>query len=117
MRLYKRGQYWWCSFAWQGDTIRQSARCEAKDAAAIVAQRWERARADPDHAAAAAATVSSAVAGFLAGNWAVGQACGNEENLPRNAAHWCAFLARIRRSMMWTLAVSTPSSRSERKNR
>ena len=66
MRLYKRGGYWWCSFPWAGTTIRRSTRCTARGAAMLVAQRWERERADPDHAAAAAATLEGAVGAFLA---------------------------------------------------
>ena len=66
MRLYKRGGYWWCSFPWEGQTIRRSTRCTTRGAAMLVAQRWERERADPDHAAAQAATVGGAVDGFLA---------------------------------------------------
>ncbi len=53
MRLYKRGPTWWCSFSWNGTTIRRATRCETRAAAVLVAQRWERDRADPDHAAAA----------------------------------------------------------------
>src|SRR5579883_707366 len=66
MRLYKRGEYWWCSFPWQGQTIRRSTRCSTKSAALLTAQRWERERADPDHAAAASATFGGAVNAFLA---------------------------------------------------
>src|SRR5271155_4287220 len=65
MRLYKRGEIWWCSYPWQGETIRRSTKCEAKDAALLIAKRWERERADPDHAAAEAATFGAAVDGFL----------------------------------------------------
>jgi integrase len=66
MRFFKRGEYWWCSFPWQGATLRRSTRCTTRGAAVLAAQRWERDRADPDHAAAQAATLGSAVAGFLA---------------------------------------------------
>lgn len=66
MRLYKRGQYWWCSFPWQGETVRRSTRCTTRTAALLTAQRWERERADPDHAAAASATFGGAVTAFLA---------------------------------------------------
>lgn len=66
MRLYKRGEYWWCSFPWGGQTVRRTTRCTTKSAALLVAQRWERERADPDHAAAAAATFGRAVNAFLA---------------------------------------------------
>lgn len=65
MRLYKRGEYWWCSFPWEGKTVRRSTRCTTKDAAKLVGERWERERADPDYAAAASATVRSAVDGYL----------------------------------------------------
>ena len=65
MRLYKRGPTWWCSFPWEGVTVRQSTKCATRAAALLVAQRWERERADPDHAAATAATFGGAVAGFL----------------------------------------------------
>lgn len=66
MRLYKRGEYWWCSFPWQGETLRRSTRCTTRTAALLTAQRWERERADPDHATAEAATFGGAVDGFLA---------------------------------------------------
>ena len=65
MRIYKRGAHWWCSFAWKGTTIRRSTRCTTRGAALLVAQRWERDRADPAHAAATSATLGSAVNGFL----------------------------------------------------
>lgn len=65
MRIYKRGEYWWCSFTWQSRTIRKSTRCTTRTAALLVAQRWERERADPVHAAASAATVGGAVSAFL----------------------------------------------------
>ena len=66
MRLYKRGAYWWCSFPWRGQTVRRSTRCTTRTAALLTAQRWERERADPDHAAAASATFGGAVTAFLA---------------------------------------------------
>lgn len=66
MRIYKRGEFWWCSFPWQGRTFRRSTRCTTRVAALLVAQRWERERADPDHAAAASATFGGAVSAFLA---------------------------------------------------
>lgn len=65
MRLYKPGEYWWVSFPHGGRTRRRSTRCTTRTAALLVAQRWERERADPDHAAAAAATFGGAVTGFL----------------------------------------------------
>jgi hypothetical protein len=66
MRLYKRGPTWWCSYTWNGRTIRRSTRCSTRDAALLVAQRWERERADPLHAAATSATVGGLINGFLA---------------------------------------------------
>lgn len=66
MRLYKRGEYWWVSFPYQGETVRRSTRCTTRTAALLTAQRWERERADPDHAAAASATFGGAVTAFLA---------------------------------------------------
>jgi len=66
MRFFKRGEYWWCSFPWQGQTLRRSTRCTTRGAALLVAQRWERDRSDPDYAAAQTATLGSAVVGFLA---------------------------------------------------
>lgn len=66
MRIYKRGKYWWCSFPWKGETIRRSTRCTTRAAALLTGQRWERERADPDHATAQAATFGGAVSAFLA---------------------------------------------------
>ena len=65
MRLYKRGGVWWCSYAEHGETVRRSTKCATKDAADLIAKRWERERADPDHAAAQAATFEGACKGFL----------------------------------------------------
>ena len=66
MRLFKRGEYWWCSFPWKGENVRKSTRCTTRAAALLVAQRWERERADPFHAAAASATLGGVVTTFLA---------------------------------------------------
>ena len=65
MRLYKRGEYWWASWTQDGVTIRKSTHCATRSSADLVAKRWERQRADPDHARQEAATFAGAVEGFL----------------------------------------------------
>jgi len=61
MRLYKRGPVWWARVAGQ----RRSTKCTDKQAATLVAQRWQREAADPAHAAADQATIASAAERFL----------------------------------------------------
>lgn len=58
MRLYKRGDTWWCSWPEGKRTVRKSTKCTTKDAAKLVAERWERERANPHHAAANQATLA-----------------------------------------------------------
>ncbi len=65
VRLYKRGPVWWASWTENGVTVRRSTRCGDRVAAGLVARRWERERADPDHAAANQATVATAATRFL----------------------------------------------------
>ena len=65
MRLYKRGDVWWCSWTEGGATVKKSTRCRDRGAAALVARKWERQRADPDHAASHEATVGTALDKFL----------------------------------------------------
>src|SRR5258708_7081878 len=61
MRLYKRGSTWWCSFYVDGGRVQRSTRCKDRKAAEAAARQWERAGADPDHAAANATTLSDAL--------------------------------------------------------
>jgi len=66
-RIYKRGSTWW---GWyydaSGRRITQSTKCHDRRAAEAVVREWERAAADPAHAAAHKATVSDALKRFLA---------------------------------------------------
>ena len=61
MRLYKRGKIWWLAI---GDT-RESTGLKDKGAAEILFKRRQRELADPNHAAADAATLSEAVASTI----------------------------------------------------
>lgn len=65
MRLYKRGQIWWVRWSEGGRKVRKSTGCTDKKAADIALRRWQRERADPNHAAAHQATVGTAAARFL----------------------------------------------------
>ena len=65
-RLYKRGSTWWGWFYDAGGRrVVQSTKCKDKRAAEAVVREWERAAADPDHAAANAATLADALKHFL----------------------------------------------------
>ena len=57
MRLYKRGQIWWVRWSEGGRKVCKSTGCTDKKAADIALRRWQRERADPNHAAAHQATV------------------------------------------------------------
>jgi integrase/recombinase XerC len=57
MRLYKRGKTWWVAFG--ADRI--STKCTDKEAAERWARLEQRRRADPAHAAAEAATISTGI--------------------------------------------------------
>ena len=65
MRIYKRGDKWWTSWTEGGETKRKTTGCTDRAAAKATADRWERERADPDHAAAVRATLTDAVKAFL----------------------------------------------------
>lgn len=66
MRLWKRGDVWFCSvYDASGRRHRRSTRCHDRKAAEIVARRWEQAAADPAAAAAQASTLDDALAGLL----------------------------------------------------
>lgn len=65
VRLYKRGPVWWARWTEDGVTRRKSTKCADRIAAQLVLRKWERQRADPDHAASNQATVASAAARFL----------------------------------------------------
>ncbi len=56
---------YWCSWTEGGITIRRSTRTSTREAAELVAKRWERERADPAHAAATSATLGGEAATFL----------------------------------------------------
>lgn len=65
-RLYKRGVTWWGWYYDQsGRRNNKSTKCRDKRAAEAVVREWERAAADPDHAAADAATLADALKQFL----------------------------------------------------
>jgi integrase len=71
MRLYRRRKangtwVWWASWTENGVTVRRSTRTSDKEAARLVAARWERERADPVHAAAQGATFGVEARMFLA---------------------------------------------------
>jgi integrase len=66
MRLYKRGNTWWCSFYEGSERQQRSTRCADKKAAETVAREFERAAADPASAAQNQATFADAMSSFLA---------------------------------------------------
>ena len=66
MRVYKRGKHYWASWTENGRTVRRSTRKHDRKAAELVAARWEREHADPDHAAASTAKLGEAMIRFLA---------------------------------------------------
>ncbi len=55
MRVYKRGNKWWSSWTEDGVTVRKSTGASTREAATVIAKRWELERADPHHAAASTA--------------------------------------------------------------
>lgn len=61
MRLYKRGDVWWCSFYVDGERQQKYTRCRDHKAAETAARQWERAGADPNHAAQDATSLSDAL--------------------------------------------------------
>ncbi len=61
MRLYKRGRTWWCWYFENGQRQVRSTRCRDQKAAELVARNWERDAADPRHAAARTASLTSAL--------------------------------------------------------
>ncbi len=61
MRLFKRGEVWFCWFYVEGRRTKRSTRCHDRKAAEVVAKQWERDGADPDHAAANQTTLGQAV--------------------------------------------------------
>jgi integrase len=71
MRLYrkiKRGtgkHVWWASWTEASRTIRRSTRCDTREAAQRVAERWELERVDPGYAAARAATLGGEAVTFI----------------------------------------------------
>jgi len=65
MRSYKRGRIWWLEWYEEGAKRRESTGCRDAKAAEAYRRRRERELADPTHAAADQATVSSAAIRFL----------------------------------------------------
>lgn len=65
MRLFKRGETWFCWFYAGGRRLKRSTRCHDKRAAEAVARRWEQAAASPADTAKAAATVEDALDALL----------------------------------------------------
>jgi integrase len=61
VRIFKRGDVWYCWFYANGKQVQRSTRSRDRKAAELRARQWERAAADPDYAAAEAATVSDAL--------------------------------------------------------
>jgi hypothetical protein len=60
-RLFKRGRTW-CGWVYEnGRRITRTTRCRDRSAAEAVVRQWEREAADPDHAAARTATLTSAL--------------------------------------------------------
>lgn len=62
MRVFKRGRIYYCYVYELGVRVQRSTRCCDKKAAETVARQLERDAADPDHAAARAATLKDAIA-------------------------------------------------------
>src|SRR5512145_2235191 len=60
-RLFKRGRVWYGWFYENGRRIVRTARCRDRAAADAIARQWERDAADPDHAAARTATLTTAL--------------------------------------------------------
>jgi integrase len=61
MRLFMRGKIWYCWFYIDGKQTQRSTRTGNRKAAELCARKWERAAADPAHAATEAATLSDAI--------------------------------------------------------
>ncbi len=61
MRLFKRGDTWYCYVYESGSRRQRSTRCHDKKAAELVARQYERDAADPDHAATRDATLTQAL--------------------------------------------------------
>ncbi len=60
-RLFRRGRVWYGWFYENGQRVTRTTRCRDRAAAERVARQWERDAADPDHAAARTATLTSAL--------------------------------------------------------
>jgi len=60
-RLFRRGRVWYGWFYENGRRVTRTTRCRDRAAAERVARQWERDAADPDHAAARTATLTSAL--------------------------------------------------------
>ncbi len=60
-RIYKRGRVWHGWFYLDGQRVFRSTRCRDRAAAEAVVRQWERDAADPAHAAARTATLTTAL--------------------------------------------------------
>jgi hypothetical protein len=60
-RLFKRGRVWYGWVYENGRRITRTTKCRDRSAAEAVVRQWERDAADPDHAAARTATLTSAL--------------------------------------------------------
>jgi integrase len=65
-RIFKRGRIWYGWFYEGGERVQRSTKCTDRRAAETVVRDWERAAADPDHAAAHGALMREALALVLA---------------------------------------------------
>ncbi len=60
-RLFKRGRVWYGWVYEDGRRVTRTTKCRDRNAAEAVVRQWERDAADPDHAAARTATLSTAL--------------------------------------------------------
>ncbi len=87
MRLFKRGDTYYVYVYESGRRVQRSTRCHDKKAAEAVARQIERDAADPDHAAALHATLTSALELLL-------QARAEKATAGRGSAETVAFYRR-----------------------
>jgi hypothetical protein len=60
-RLFKRGRVWYGWVYENGRRVTRTTKCRDRSAAEALVRQWERDAADPDHAAARTATLSTAL--------------------------------------------------------
>lgn len=99
MRLYRRRKkngtwVYWASWTENAITIRRSTRCSDRDAAALVAARWERERADPELAAARQATLESECLIFIRECRAADLADGTVSMYDQKLANVCGVMGK-----------------------